>query len=67
VLDQVTLLYRLHETNMTRGQNLSSLNMFKALKKSLDRRREKNKGVVDLLPDFPEGVKVGNVDPETSK
>jgi len=55
------------KTNMTRGQNLSSLNMFKALKKSLDRRREKNKGVVDLLPDFPEGVKVGNVDPETSK
>jgi glycosyltransferase involved in cell wall biosynthesis len=67
VLDQVTLLYRLHETNMTRGQNLTSLNMFKALKKSLDRRREKNKGVADLLPDFPEGVKVGNVDPETSK
>ena len=67
VLDQITLFYRLHETNMTRGQSLTSLNMFKALKMSLDRRREQNKGVADLMPDFPEGVNVEKIKPETSK
>jgi glycosyltransferase involved in cell wall biosynthesis len=67
VLDQVFLLYRRHQSNMTRGQNLISLNMFKVLKKSLDRRRDKNKGVADLLPDIPEGIKVGKGDPETLK
>ena len=67
VFDQVTMLYRVHETNMTRGMNLTSLNFFKALKKSLDRRRENNKGVADPLPDFPKGIKDGIFEPETSK
>jgi glycosyltransferase involved in cell wall biosynthesis len=51
-IDAVTLLYRQHEQNMTRGKSTSELNVLKALKRSLDRRRERT-GVAPELPNFP--------------
>jgi glycosyltransferase involved in cell wall biosynthesis len=48
-IDAVTLLYRQHEQNMTRGKSTSELNVLKALKRSLDRRREQS-GVAAALP-----------------
>lgn len=50
-IDAVTLLYRQHEQNMTRGKSTSELNVLKALKRSLDRRREQT-GVAAALPDL---------------
>ena len=50
-IDAVTLLYRQHEQNMTRGKSTSELNVLKALKRSLDRRREQT-GVASALPSF---------------
>lgn len=50
-IDAVTLFYRHHEDNMTRGKNTTELNVLKALKRSLDRRRERT-GVAASLPDF---------------
>jgi glycosyltransferase involved in cell wall biosynthesis len=50
-IDAVTLLYRQHEENMTRGKSTSELNVLKALKRSLDRRRERT-GVAAALPAF---------------
>lgn len=48
-IDDVTLLYRQHEQNMTRGKSTSELNVLKALKRSLDRRRERT-GSAAALP-----------------
>ncbi len=48
-IDAVTLFYRQHEENMTRGKSTSELNVLKALKRSLDRRREQT-GVAAALP-----------------
>jgi glycosyltransferase involved in cell wall biosynthesis len=48
-IDAVTLFYRQHEENMTRGKSASELNVLKALKKSLDRRREQT-GSAAALP-----------------
>lgn len=50
-LDAITLLYRQHDENMTRGKSTSELNVLKALKRSLDRRRERS-GVAAALPAF---------------
>jgi len=50
-IDAVTLFYRQHEQNMTRGKSTSELNVLKALKRSLDRRRERS-GVAEALPTF---------------
>ncbi|MCA1576925.1 MAG: glycosyltransferase family 2 protein [Acidobacteria bacterium] len=50
-IDAVTLFYRQHEENMTRGKSTSELNVLKALKRSLDRRRERT-GVAAALPTF---------------
>ena len=50
-IDAVTLFYRQHEENMTRGKSPSELNVLKALKKSLDRRRELT-AVAEALPTF---------------
>lgn len=50
-IDAVTLVYRQHEQNMTRGKSTSELNVLKALKRSLDRRRE-HSGVAAALPSF---------------
>ncbi len=48
-IDAVTLFYRQHEENMTRGKSASELNVLKALKRSLDRRREQT-GFASALP-----------------
>lgn len=48
-IDAVTLFYRQHEQNMTRGKSPSELNVLKALKRSLDRRRERT-GIASPLP-----------------
>ena len=50
-VDAVTLFYRQHDQNMTRGKSTSELNVLKALKKSLDRRRERT-GSAAALPGF---------------
>ena len=52
-IDAVTLLYRQHEENMTRGKSTTELNVLKALKRSLDRRRQ-HTGVASALPRFKE-------------
>lgn len=48
-IDDVTLLYRLHDQNMTRDKLLTNLNTFKVLKMSLDRRRRES-GFAESLP-----------------
>ena len=50
-IDAVTLFYRQHEQNMTRGKSTSELNVLKALKRSLDRRREQS-GIAAALPNL---------------
>jgi len=50
-IDAVTLFYRQHQENMTRGKSTAELNVLKALKKSLDRRREQT-GFAAALPNF---------------
>ena len=50
-IDAVTLFYRQHEENMTRGKSTSELNVLQALKRSLDRRRERA-GFAAALPNF---------------
>lgn len=50
-IDAVTLFYRQHDQNMTRGKSTSELNVLKALKRSLDRRRE-HTGSASALPTF---------------
>jgi glycosyltransferase involved in cell wall biosynthesis len=50
-IDAVTLFYCRHEQNMTRGKTISELNLVKALKRSLDRRRE-HSSVAAALPSF---------------
>jgi glycosyltransferase involved in cell wall biosynthesis len=50
-VEAVTLIYRQHDENMTRGKSASELNVLKALKRSLDRRRERT-GHASALPTF---------------
>ena len=50
-IDAVTLFYRQHEQNMTRGKTTCELNVLKTLKRSLDRRRERT-GLASALPTF---------------
>ncbi len=52
-IDAVTLFYRQHEENMTKDKSATELNVLKALKKSLDRRRERT-GSASALPSFIE-------------
>jgi len=40
ILKEITLYYRVHAQNMSHNENLGKKYMFKALKKSLDRRRK---------------------------
>jgi hypothetical protein len=52
-LDHVSLLYQMHQTNMTRGKKPVDLNVARVLKMSLDRRRMQHQGVVSNLSDIP--------------
>jgi glycosyltransferase involved in cell wall biosynthesis len=49
VHDDVTLLYRRHHNNMTRGRDVKELQVMSVLKKSLDRRR-RQQGAPQPLP-----------------
>ncbi len=49
VHDDVTLLYRRHQNNMTRGRDVKELHVLGVLKKSLDRRRQQQ-GAAHSLP-----------------
>jgi GT2 family glycosyltransferase len=62
VLDQVFLLYRRHQSNMTQGTDLITLNVAKVLKKSLDRRRSQNGGLALPLRNTPQALKVEDFD-----
>ncbi len=60
VLQENTLLYRLHENNMTRNKTIKDFQYLRILKKSIDRRRQQNQGLVKPLPrlsDFDEAKK----------
>lgn len=46
-LDQVTLLVRRHDGNMTRGKSLIELNALRVFKKALDRRRAQDQNLTD--------------------
>ena len=46
----VTHLYRRHERNITNRRDLDNSYTIKMLKKSLDRRREQNNGIAQILP-----------------
>jgi glycosyltransferase involved in cell wall biosynthesis len=50
VIEHTTLYYRLHSDNMTRDKNIIDFQFIKVLKKSLDRRRRQNNGLVWPLP-----------------
>ena len=39
LIDQITLLYRIHQNNMTRGKTPAEIGFLKVIKNSLDRRR----------------------------
>jgi uncharacterized protein (DUF1919 family) len=51
VIDDITLYYRIHEDNMTKGKDLIESGFIRVHKKHLDRLRQSNR---DLKP-FPEG------------
>jgi len=50
VLQEVTVLYRQHGGNMTRGRSTRDLGFIRVLQRSLERRREQNAGAVPPLP-----------------
>ncbi len=54
ILEQITLLYRLHETNMTRDNRAPELELAAILKRSLDRRRTSGGGVLRPWSDYDE-------------
>jgi glycosyltransferase involved in cell wall biosynthesis len=54
ILDQTTLIYRLHDKNITRGQTFSGLGVFNVIKRSLDRRRRANDGAIPELKRWSE-------------
>ncbi len=48
ILDDVTLVYRLHDANMTRAQGLQQMSLPRVLKMSIERRRATGIGERDL-------------------
>ena len=52
ILENITLYYRRHENSMSSRKSEDDPTMIQILKKSLDRRRQHNKGLVELLPRF---------------
>jgi len=49
ILPEITLIYRLHGSNLTRGMKLNQVGLLKVLKRSLDRRRLE-RGHAEPLP-----------------
>jgi glycosyltransferase involved in cell wall biosynthesis len=52
ILRDITLYYRRNEYSMSRRKNRNDPTMIQILKKSLDRRRQQEKGPVELSSDF---------------
>jgi glycosyltransferase involved in cell wall biosynthesis len=48
IIPDVTLVYRLHDQNMTRGKGMKEMLLVRALKMSLDRRRASGRAELDL-------------------
>lgn len=59
ILEEITYLYRIHESNMTHDNKNTNLFLLKALRKSLDRRRKHNPENPMVLPDIrnPESLR----------
>lgn len=53
VIDEVTLYYRLHAENMTKGKSLVELGFVRVFKKHLDRVRQAESKLPPLPQDFP--------------
>ena len=65
--DDVTLLYRQHERNMTRGLDAKEMQVLDVLKKSLDRRRKQH-GAAHSMPrvfDFADRIRRAGDPPAT--
>ena len=52
ILNDITLYYRLHETNMTNDKTITDFQLLRVLKKSIDRRQKKHDGAAFDLPNF---------------
>jgi GT2 family glycosyltransferase len=52
ILKDITLHYRRNEYSMSRRKSMNDPTMIQILKKSLDRRRQEKKGLVELAPNF---------------
>lgn len=65
ILKEITLYYRVHTQNMTHNENLSKQYMFKAIKKSLDRRRKQEN--MRKLPNWFEFDELWKADIEFTK
>jgi glycosyltransferase involved in cell wall biosynthesis len=50
VLTNLSLLYSLHDNNLTKGKDIKSIEFIQALKRSLDRRRQRTQGRPTSLP-----------------
>jgi glycosyltransferase involved in cell wall biosynthesis len=50
-IKRITLLYRLHQGNMTNDTRVRDVYFLKAIKRSLDRRRRAGRGRIQELPD----------------
>jgi hypothetical protein len=50
IVQEVSLFYRRHESNMTLDSAARNRYFIKALKKSLDRRRRQNRNQAESLP-----------------
>ncbi|MGB3691969.1 MAG: hypothetical protein WA999_04540, partial [Spirulinaceae cyanobacterium] len=52
VLEEVMLFYRKHNSNMTNGRDIKTVDFLKVLKKSLDRRRKNANSEAPQLSDL---------------
>ena len=52
ILNEITLYYQLHETNMTNDQTMMDFQLLRVLKKSIDRRQKNHPGTAYNLPNF---------------
>ena len=67
VLNQVTLFYRKHKTNMTAGKNIVELGFVKIFKRHLDRCRQRGLTLASPLPQMPKINEYLGAPPEAPK
>lgn len=51
-LDQISLYYRVHESNMTRDKPIADLQLLRVIQKSLDRRRQNSDNDLSSFPEM---------------